>query len=153
MRVPPPRASETRLDVCHDRRPTPLDPTHLDRPRTSTQTKPRAHLTNDPAGCAEVQPGRRTPLVNTSPSSLLNRPLMSARSGRVAECRPRRHQADLVILDPEGPVAGGPMPSGNGIRDAQRATWAGLSAGWEKWDSVIMDQLRPVGTAIIECLD
>src|SRR5436309_4706500 len=51
------------------------------------------------------------------------------------------------------PIAGGPMPSGDEIRDVQRATWAGLSAGWEKWDSVIMDQLGPVGTAIIECLD
>jgi SAM-dependent methyltransferase len=39
------------------------------------------------------------------------------------------------------------------IRDRQRATWAGLSAGWAKWDSVIMDQLRPVSTAIIERLD
>jgi SAM-dependent methyltransferase len=39
------------------------------------------------------------------------------------------------------------------IRDVQRATWAGLSAGWEKWDSVIMDQLGPVGAAIIERLD
>ena len=45
------------------------------------------------------------------------------------------------------------MPSGDEIRDAQRATWAGLSAGWEKWDSVIMDQLSPVGTAMIERLD
>ena len=45
------------------------------------------------------------------------------------------------------------MPSGDEIRDVQRATWAGLSAGWEKWDPVIMDQLRPVGTAIIERLD
>jgi hypothetical protein len=35
------------------------------------------------------------------------------------------------------------MPSGDEIRDVQRATWAGLSAGWEKWDSVIMDQLGP----------
>jgi SAM-dependent methyltransferase len=51
------------------------------------------------------------------------------------------------------PIAGGPMPSGEEIRDAQRASWAGLSAGWEKWDSVIMDQLGPVGTAIIERLD
>ena len=41
------------------------------------------------------------------------------------------------------------MPSGDEIRDVQRATWAGLSAGWEKWDSVIMDQLGPVGTAMI----
>jgi SAM-dependent methyltransferase len=39
------------------------------------------------------------------------------------------------------------------IRDAQRATWAGLSAGWEKWDSVIMDQLGPVGASMIQRLD
>ncbi|MEC3976117.1 class I SAM-dependent methyltransferase [Amycolatopsis sp. H20-H5] len=45
------------------------------------------------------------------------------------------------------------MPSPDEIRDGQRATWAGLSAGWEKWDSVIMDQLGPVGTAIAERLD
>jgi SAM-dependent methyltransferase len=44
------------------------------------------------------------------------------------------------------------MPSGDEIRDGQRATWAGLSAGWEKWDSVIMDQLGPVGSAMIERL-
>ena len=44
------------------------------------------------------------------------------------------------------------MPGGDEIRDVQRATWAGLSAGWEKWDSIIMDQLRPVGAAIIERL-
>ena len=44
------------------------------------------------------------------------------------------------------------MPSGDEIRDAQRATWAGLSASWEKWDSVIMDQLGPVGSAMIEGL-
>jgi SAM-dependent methyltransferase len=45
------------------------------------------------------------------------------------------------------------MPSADEIRDAQRAAWAGLSAGWEKWDSVIMDQLSPVSAAIIESLD
>ena len=44
------------------------------------------------------------------------------------------------------------MPSGDEIRDAQRATWGGLSAGWEKWDSVIMDQLSPVSTAMIDRL-
>jgi SAM-dependent methyltransferase len=44
------------------------------------------------------------------------------------------------------------MASAEEIRDAQRAAWAGLSAGWEKWGSVIMDQLRPVGAAIIEGL-
>lgn len=45
------------------------------------------------------------------------------------------------------------MPSGDEIRDRQRAAWAGLSASWEKWDSVIMDQLHPVGAAMIERLD
>jgi SAM-dependent methyltransferase len=45
------------------------------------------------------------------------------------------------------------MPSANEIRDAQRATWAGLSSGWEKWDAVIMDQLGPVGAAMIERLE
>jgi SAM-dependent methyltransferase len=45
------------------------------------------------------------------------------------------------------------MPSADEIRDVQRATWAGLSAGWEKWDSVIMEQLGPVGAAMIERLD
>jgi SAM-dependent methyltransferase len=45
------------------------------------------------------------------------------------------------------------MLSGDEIRDAQRATWAGLSGGWEKWDLVIMDQLGPVGAAMIERLD
>jgi SAM-dependent methyltransferase len=44
------------------------------------------------------------------------------------------------------------MPSADEIRDAQRATWAGLSAGWDKWDSIIMDQLRPVGAAMIKRL-
>ena len=44
------------------------------------------------------------------------------------------------------------MPGGDEIRDAQRATWAGLSASWEKWDPVIMDQLGPVGAAMIERL-
>ncbi len=44
------------------------------------------------------------------------------------------------------------MPSFDEIRDAQKATWAGLSAGWAKWDSVIIDQLRPVGVAMIDRL-
>ncbi len=45
------------------------------------------------------------------------------------------------------------MSSGDEIRDGQRAAWAGLSAGWEKWDSIIMDQLGPVGIAMIERLE
>ena len=45
------------------------------------------------------------------------------------------------------------MPSADEIRDGQRARWGRLSASWEKWDSVIVDQLGPVGAAIIEGLD
>ena len=44
------------------------------------------------------------------------------------------------------------MPPSDEIRDGQREAWAGLSAGWEKWDSVITDQLRPVSTAMIDRL-
>ena len=44
------------------------------------------------------------------------------------------------------------MASADEIRDGQRATWARLAASWDKWDAVIMDQLRPVGAAIIEGL-
>jgi SAM-dependent methyltransferase len=44
------------------------------------------------------------------------------------------------------------MPSADEIRDRQRATWAGLSAGWERWDAIIQDQLGPVGGAIIEAI-
>ncbi|MEO9140402.1 MAG: class I SAM-dependent methyltransferase, partial [Jatrophihabitans sp.] len=45
------------------------------------------------------------------------------------------------------------MPSADEIRNAQRTTWAKCSAGREKWDRVIFDQLGPVGAAIIESLD
>lgn len=45
------------------------------------------------------------------------------------------------------------MASAEDVREAQRATWAGLSGGWEKWDRVIMDQLGPVSAAMIERLD
>jgi SAM-dependent methyltransferase len=34
----------------------------------------------------------------------------------------------------------------------KRAAWAGLSPAWEKWDAIIMDQMRPVTTAMIEGL-
>ena len=44
------------------------------------------------------------------------------------------------------------MPSAEEIRAGQRATWAGLSPSWEKWDDVITSQLSPVGDAIIERL-
>jgi SAM-dependent methyltransferase len=45
------------------------------------------------------------------------------------------------------------MPSAEEIRDAQRTRWARQSASWEKWDSLIMAQLGPVGSAIIDHLD
>jgi SAM-dependent methyltransferase len=45
------------------------------------------------------------------------------------------------------------MSSTDEIQAVQRTTWAGLSAGWEKWDAVIMDQLGPVGSEIIERLE
>jgi SAM-dependent methyltransferase len=45
------------------------------------------------------------------------------------------------------------MQSRDEIRDGQRATWARLSASWEKWEPVIMGHLGPVGAAIIERLD
>ena len=44
------------------------------------------------------------------------------------------------------------MASADEIRGAQRTAWAGLSSSWEKWDSIIMDQLAPAGAAIIEGL-
>lgn len=45
------------------------------------------------------------------------------------------------------------MASRDEIRDDQRQTWDGLAAGWDKWNPVIMDQLRPVGGAMIAALD
>jgi SAM-dependent methyltransferase len=45
------------------------------------------------------------------------------------------------------------MPTGEQVRAAQRATWAGLSTSWEKWDAVIMAQLRPVTTAMTGLLE
>lgn len=58
----------------------------------------------------------------------------------------------ILVSGRQGAGTGGPMPSADEIRDSQRAAWSGLSAGWEKWDSVIMDQLGPVGAAMIERL-
>jgi SAM-dependent methyltransferase len=45
------------------------------------------------------------------------------------------------------------MPSGDEIRDAQRQAWAGLSTAWEKWNAIIMEQLAPVSSAMIDRLD
>jgi SAM-dependent methyltransferase len=45
------------------------------------------------------------------------------------------------------------MPNNAEIRDNQRAAWAGLSPGWEKWDAIIMNQMAPVSAAIVERLE
>ena len=45
------------------------------------------------------------------------------------------------------------MSTAEEIRDSQRTVWAGLSTSWEKWDAVIMEQLGPVGAAIVDSLD
>lgn len=44
------------------------------------------------------------------------------------------------------------MPSADEIRDGQRATWARLSTAWAKWDALIVDQLQPVTTAMVQRL-
>ncbi|MGN6742262.1 MAG: class I SAM-dependent methyltransferase [Amnibacterium sp.] len=44
------------------------------------------------------------------------------------------------------------MATADGIRDAQRAVWASLADGWDRWDAVIMDQLAPVGDALVDAL-
>jgi len=45
------------------------------------------------------------------------------------------------------------MTNADQVRDAQRKSWTGLSAGWDKWDPSIMEQLAPVGEAIIKSLN
>ena len=44
------------------------------------------------------------------------------------------------------------MPNAEEIRSAQRAAWAGLAPSWDKWDAVIVDQLRPVGDQMVSAL-
>lgn len=44
------------------------------------------------------------------------------------------------------------MTTDDEIRAGQRATWADLSAAWERWDDVIVDQLAPVGAAMVDAL-
>ena len=45
------------------------------------------------------------------------------------------------------------MPTADEVREAQRATWADLAAGWDRWDAVIQRQLGPVGVAMVEALE
>src|SRR6185437_5269827 len=44
------------------------------------------------------------------------------------------------------------MVSADEIREGQRARWAWLAASWDKWETIILDQLAPIGAAIIEGL-
>jgi SAM-dependent methyltransferase len=41
------------------------------------------------------------------------------------------------------------VPTAEEIKDSQRTTWARLSGSWDKWDAAIMQQLAPVGEAMI----
>ncbi len=45
------------------------------------------------------------------------------------------------------------MPSADEVREAQRATWADLAPGWDRWDGVIQRQLGPVGVVMVEALE
>src|SRR3954451_7418026 len=74
---------------------------------------------------------------------------------RIAEDPPSAPPPRRGSTSPRRPTGrtGGWMPSADEIRDGQRTAWAGLSAGWEKWDSIIMDQLGPISAAMIERLD
>ncbi len=38
------------------------------------------------------------------------------------------------------------------IREQQKASWNKFSGGWKKWDTLVMDFLRPVGNEIIQML-
>lgn len=74
-------------------------------------------------------------------------PLMGNGASLVIEGYSRNIEMDAPLSQPDR------LARADEIRDGQRATWAGLSVGWEKWDSVIMEQLGPVGAAMIERLD
>ncbi|MFN8147425.1 MAG: methyltransferase domain-containing protein [Candidatus Nanopelagicales bacterium] len=45
------------------------------------------------------------------------------------------------------------MPTADEVREAQRATWADLAPGWDRWDAVIQRQLGPVGVVMVEALE
>ncbi len=36
------------------------------------------------------------------------------------------------------------------IRDQQQATWDKFSAGWKKWDALVLDWMAPVGAALVD---
>ena len=39
------------------------------------------------------------------------------------------------------------------IRDQQKQSWNKFSAGWKKWDELVMDFLKPMGDEIIRLLN
>ena len=39
------------------------------------------------------------------------------------------------------------------IRNQQKESWNKFSAGWKKWDDLIMDFLKPLGDEIIRLID
>ena len=45
------------------------------------------------------------------------------------------------------------MATADEVREAQRATWADLAPGWDRWDAVIQRQLGPVGVVMVEALE
>jgi hypothetical protein len=53
-----------------------------------------------------------------------------------------------IMLDPteEQPMA----IQHEQIRDQQQATWDKFSAGWKKWDELVLGWLEPVGTELLE---
>jgi SAM-dependent methyltransferase len=44
------------------------------------------------------------------------------------------------------------MATAEEIRDQQQATWDKFSAGWKKWDQVVLPWLAPVGTQILDAV-
>lgn len=41
----------------------------------------------------------------------------------------------------------------NAIKEQQRETWDRFSAGWKKWDDLVMEWIRPVGEELLRCAD
>jgi ubiquinone/menaquinone biosynthesis C-methylase UbiE len=66
---------------------------------------------------------------------------------------PLPDQHDVLERQPSRAIRGGPMPSADEIRDAQREIWARCSTGWDTWADAIELQMAPVGAEIIAALE
>jgi ubiquinone/menaquinone biosynthesis C-methylase UbiE len=44
------------------------------------------------------------------------------------------------------------MSGGDEVREQQRQTWDRFSRGWEKWDSLVLPMLRPIGDEMLRLL-